>query len=586
MSILTLIAPVVTYWATVWIVSVGLIVWAVWSGLRLFVASRKIRGALDRGRRALESVPNAQAFASQWPRIRKELESVELLENRWREWTETLVVRRGPDQSILATSRPAEWFDLGLYADAGADLRYHAALPSLLVGAGLLFTFLGLAVALDSAGALVTAETAALRNDALRTLLDTASFKFVASLVGLLCSIGYALFRKRQLRRSEESIARFCDALERHTHFVTPALLQAQAQEGSEVQLRLLAAAQKELQGIGTTLASSQQTHERIFTEVQLFNQGLAVNLGEALDKVFDQRLGEHLEKLARVLDERLGQRFERLVESLAAQIQGRDQRGVLELLQQLVERLEAGSAGHMQTVAAELAGLGGRLGEISTALQGAAAGLKHEVDAAATALGTSVQQVGESMSAGAGQAAAQLERAVAGLVETLRAPAELLARESSQLASAASGLDQGLARLRGLVAELGEPLERAATGFDGAAVRLRDAVLPLQDAAQHGTETAERLERAAGELQRLLDGQAQLAGRLDEAARGFAEVDESLAGTVQSLRLGLDGFAEKVGEVVRAVDSELAKAVSGLHGLVSDLEDAVQAFHDRQRAN
>ena len=106
-------------------------------------------------------------------------------------------------------------FDLGsIYRRAGSDLRYHAALPGLLVGAGLLFTFLGLAVGLSAASDVVAEGVDQLRrNAALRDLLGAASVKFVTSLVGLFLSIMYALFRKSQLRAAERAQATLLDAL-------------------------------------------------------------------------------------------------------------------------------------------------------------------------------------------------------------------------------------------------------------------------------------------------------------------------------------------------------------------------------------
>ena len=74
---------------------------------------------------------------------------------RWRQYRETLVIPVVPGRPIRATAHAEQWFDLSLCADAGLDQRYHAALPNLLVGAGLLFTFFGLTVALSMASEIV-----------------------------------------------------------------------------------------------------------------------------------------------------------------------------------------------------------------------------------------------------------------------------------------------------------------------------------------------------------------------------------------------------------------------------------------------
>jgi hypothetical protein len=87
------------------------------------------------------------------------------------------------------------------------DLRYHAALPNLLVGAGLLFTFLGLAAALSIAGGVVSG-TSNERNEALRMLLEAASFKFLTSLTGLALSLAYALSRAKERASGAVSIRR------------------------------------------------------------------------------------------------------------------------------------------------------------------------------------------------------------------------------------------------------------------------------------------------------------------------------------------------------------------------------------------
>ena len=122
--------------------------------------------------------------------------------------------------------RRTQWFDLsGLFRSIGSDPRYHAALPGLLVGAGLLFTFLGLAAALASAGEVVAEGVdQARRNAALRDLLGAASVKFITSLAGLCFSIFYALYRKRELALTERAFSTFLGALEERLPFRSSAM--------------------------------------------------------------------------------------------------------------------------------------------------------------------------------------------------------------------------------------------------------------------------------------------------------------------------------------------------------------------------
>ena len=195
------IAPYVGKDPTIILVVVGLIVWTAWSGARLLHASRRLLQRLDHGIRLLATSSNPEDFGLNYEKVSLELERDTLLGTPWRGYRNTLIIPRVAGTPIIATVEPRTWFDLAaLFRDAKADLRYHAALPGLLVGAGLLYTFLGLAAALSLAGDVVQSGDDHARNAALHDLLGAASAKFITSLFGLLLSIIYALFRKWRLR--------------------------------------------------------------------------------------------------------------------------------------------------------------------------------------------------------------------------------------------------------------------------------------------------------------------------------------------------------------------------------------------------
>jgi hypothetical protein len=137
----------------------------------------------------------------------------------------------------------------------------------MLVGAGLLFTFFGLAIALLAAGDVVTGADPVQRQEGLHRLLNAASFKFFTSLAGLALSISYTLARNSRLRSVEIALDGFNSALERQMPLATPAFLQHEAND---------------------TLRKQSAALETFGTE-------LAVNIGQALDTAFDQRLGEHI---------------------------------------------------------------------------------------------------------------------------------------------------------------------------------------------------------------------------------------------------------------------------------------------------
>ena len=265
----------VSRWETIAAVCLVLLVWSVVSGIQLWLAGRSIRTALRRACARLEAEPAAPLGSDRFESVRRDLAENRLIGPLWRAWAETVVVPVESGRPVRATLRPEALFDLGLYRRVGSDLRYHTALPGLLVGAGLLFTFFGLAVALANAGAIVTAADSSARSTGLKGLLDAASIKFVTSLVGLLCSILYALHRKRSLEKTERALDRFCALVEERFPLATPAFFQAEANR---------------------TLAQQSRSLETLAND-------LAQSLGPTLDRALDSRLGEHIGPLREAIE-------------------------------------------------------------------------------------------------------------------------------------------------------------------------------------------------------------------------------------------------------------------------------------------
>lgn len=246
--------------AAIWAFVAVLAVWAFASAAWAGGATMRLTRRLVQARRRIDQETDATQFAQHFPAVSADLLQMRYIGPRWQQYRETLVIPATPNRPVRATARAEEWFDMSLCPEAGLDLRYHAALPSLLVGAGLLFTFLGLTVALSAASDVVAAgisQTA--RNLALHGLLEAASFKFVTSLVGLGLSIAYALFwRQYCLREVERALSGFLTDLENRVVLLTPTAVQQETNELAQRQLDQLEALRRAVEQLAASKQESQ----------------------------------------------------------------------------------------------------------------------------------------------------------------------------------------------------------------------------------------------------------------------------------------------------------------------------------------
>ncbi len=438
----------------------------------------------------------------------------------------------------------------------GVDARYHAALPNPLVGAGLLFTFLGLAAALGTAGGIIAGVDQTGRNTALRVLLDTASFKFITSLIGLLLSILYALFRKGCLKRIERAIDGFLTVLETRVPLLTPAALQQEANE-------LL---------------------KRQSTQLETFSTDLAVNLGAAFDNAFNERLGEHIAPLTNAM--------QRLAEGMGS----RNEDALKAMLDTFVQRLQGGTGDRMQEVAGSLAGLSARLEGLQSGLGDAAVRMAQSADAMANRMGE-----------GAEAALSRITDQIGGLADGLRSIVDQTSaaganagRDMSERIEAAAKMFEQAAReisesltaaALGMEARIGE---QATQSFARLFTQLEAVVEELRSLAENsrttGTEAFTTLAERVGAAAATFESTAsRVAGELGDAATNtsktwereaeqsalrIASASESLAGRVSDISVATNAMVSKMIDLQRAAQD----AVTPLAATANEMKLAGQA--------
>jgi len=537
------LAPVLSQDRVILFIVMALVVWAALSAYGLVQAGRNLRDAFGGAARLVGRSPDEVAFAASYASVSAGFADSPLLGRSWRAFRQSLIVPLVPGRPVATTSDPRQWFDLpDLFRQAGTDLRYHAALPGLLVGAGLLFTFLGLACALAAVGGVVAEGVSqAERNAALRDLLGAASVKFVTSLAGLFLSIAYALLRKRQLRAVEVADAAFVAVLRDRMPLRTPAALQA---EGNAVL-------------------------EKQYADVQRIGGDFFVNLGSTLEREFGQGLRQHVGPLAEA------------IEKLASRLSNQTEDVMQAMLASFLERLEGAVGDSMRGTSASLEALGARLG-----------GLQDGMDAAAQRMGRAAEEMAAGMGRGTELALGGITEQMGALVHTLREAAEAASRSNRAAGDdLARQTTEAAAALTNAVALFQQRLE------NGAAEGVGRLAAPIEALLQHLRELSD------GQRQAGADSTAALAMTIARSAAALeataAKVAEVLGGGAadasgrlvaateamrNDLRHVLEQFGAMLGKSGAILEHGAAAGGETLRGAAAALVADLGAAADRLR--
>ena len=223
-----------------WLLACGILLLAQILWWRFTARLTPLRRALARAIELVDQGEGTASFKQRFPAIFEGLAQDPVLGRAWRAYAATVTPVPGNEQALGAARAPQSVFDDGLFARVGLNLRFYQAVPNILVGLGLLFTFVGLVAALHFASAGVTAADIREAQAALRELLAAATFKFATSIAGLAASLVFSWREKVHLHRVQAEIRRFCLLLEERLLPLTPeTLLVAQIDETRRINQRL-----------------------------------------------------------------------------------------------------------------------------------------------------------------------------------------------------------------------------------------------------------------------------------------------------------------------------------------------------------
>jgi len=418
-------------------------------------------------------------------------------------------LNQGPRSSYSFRSHADTWTVRSVLGGR-MNLALFETMPNLLIGFGLMCTFIFLAVALQQAGlALNALDVSARQQDqALQSLIATAGGKFITSIAGLLCSLVWNWRAKVALENLQSSIDTLCHTLRSKV-----------PDNAAEASVRMQLALFQDILDENRSQVS----------QLRRFEGDFANAIGDALSR----NMQPAFDKLAQLAD------------SIQTSSQSFGNAGS----QAAVELSKAGET-LTQGISTGLASFGDAVGTLSQTIQNTRTTIT-ELDASlarASAMGQTGTQQLETLLGNLGQTVQTVQGAMSGLqgtVERIDQTAEKF-KDSANAIEGAVGLQRA-----------------AATDF-------KDALIPMNQALGQTVDTLKQsavsAEEALGHVRtHLQDAQKALTGTVDALTQGVSgystqiadlhtKMDQHLASAVNQLSGSITNLEEVLDEFIDAL--------------------------------
>ncbi|WP_298672524.1 anti-phage ZorAB system protein ZorA [uncultured Sphingomonas sp.] len=569
----------------------------------------------------VERAAFADAFGRVGGAMNAEGQGAHELVQAWREFQETIIDETS--SPIRNTNRPNVFFQRA--APRQTTLTFAS---NIFVAAGLILTFLGLIVALNTAAGGMSGGDVQAAQLSLVGLLTVAGAKFFTSVAGLGASIWLRFAEHGLARRVRHETELLCQLLERGLLYVPPQRYAAEQLEvmkeqrdqlkffNTDVAMQLSDRIGKQFEQAIAPVAHSLSTLNDNMVSV---TQGIGAGAKEAIEKVSGDQLRGLSDTLAT-----LSQRLDVVSQSVAGSSQdasnqirlagadfakaATDIRDAFETLTgrvdnmgaRLSEQGEAAQRAQEQSLAGMVAGIEAAQARTSEMVAGIVASLQHAGAEAAT---TMQREVGQALADGVAESQRTFRVAVEESAEGLKGTANDLTRAIGQAAETVERAGQGFSRsgdnaARAAVAmgEVADNGRSVAVSINDAAKGFSNAAAPVAGAAQAVNAAVDRLattietdrradDAAIAEMRTLAETMRQTHAAADVAWREyrgrFEEVDRALAATTGKLAETLgDSFAE-FRRFAQDTDRELASAVSRLSGTLTQVQEYAEALDE-----
>lgn len=553
-------------------------------GLSIEIYMHHIRpgkASLRKGLRTVSNIKNQENFREQFNEIDDALQSTPLLKHGWTEFRETFIMPEtsGGIQVIRNTIRPGVYLNAHEVETALGLRRLHFV-SNLLVGIGLLLTFIGLVAALKEAGAGIASGSTDFQ-EPIKKLLTVAAFKFWTSVAGLASSIGIRIFYEFHHNSIKKILASINENIERGLQFVTPERLAVEHLHAAEQQS---AAMRRFTQELAVSLADKIQTgFDSAMLPVSESLKDIGNRITGGIGDAIKDAAGNEMQQLA--------QNLGGIVQSLNTSRSEMDGIGATlrAALTETIDTLKSASGDAARDMSQQLQNAISMMAEESLRQT-------QKLDESMERLSAIMDQAGAQAGAQVTQAASTLASGMNGVSDGIRGAADAMADRMDNVSTTLQAIDERMQTYVTAMSSLTGRAQDTEKAMGATSRHLSEAALPVTQASNKMAAATEQLQRSMLTMQSAVgeshQGLVALAGKIGETQkalqsawqsydRRFANVDESLAKALQGIVNNVRDNVQSMEKFVKEIDQRFGKAVETFGNSISDLSETMEGFEE-----
>ncbi len=435
-----------------------------------------------------------------------------------------------------------EFYSLRNYADIWTargvltgrmNLSLFETMPNILIGAGLMFTFIFLSLALTDAGRAMDVNSE--RDAAMKSLIANAGGKFITSIIGLFCSLSWNWRAKVKIDELQSRMFELHAALRK---IAPDTAAQAIVKRQHSIFKEMLAENREQVGQL-----------KRFETDIAV---AIAKAIGNELQPSF-KTLGTELVDAIKELTDRIGNMNEDALQKMIAQFieefrgtSSSEMQEFKNVLTQLAKNLEAAGV----KIGTDLGNAGATFGSAAGNLENAITKTQETVEQ----LDSSLQRAGTVVSEGSDRFEIISDK----LFTNLRAVDGILL-----------GVDAFIEKIQkniGTLNNISDSLDDTVESQKAITIEFRDAIPKMSKALSDAVLEISLSSNAAAEA---------LASIRTELEKTTGSIDQ----TVVSLSTGVDQYTEKVKTLHLILDEKIGEAISKIGSAVMDLTDTMDDF-------